>query len=126
METLTTFGEFDPLMAGLVADDARSGLGAVRDLFMEFDPVTRPVLWRALVIQVLLDWCLQKVVFGEGLPDRANLEQAFTTSDMSARLAAALQSRPDATAAETWTRPQAWRRLTSPTVLRRACDAFTC
>ncbi len=100
VETLTTFGEFEPLLAGLDAGDVRSGPGAARDLFFEFDPVTRPVLWRVLVIQVLLYWCYQKVVFGEGLPDPADLEQAFTASEMRARLLAALQSRPDAAEAE--------------------------
>src|SRR6266581_820085 len=74
VETLTTFGEFEPLLAGLDSGDMRSGPGAARDLFFEFDPVTRPVLWRVLVIQVLLYWCYQKVVFGEGLPDPADLE----------------------------------------------------
>ena len=74
----------------------RSGPGAARDLFFEFDSVTRPVLWRVLIIQVLLYWCFQKVVFGEGLPDLAELEQAFTASEMHARLLAALH--PDGTA----------------------------
>jgi hypothetical protein len=58
------------------------------------------MLWRVLVIQVLLYWCYQQVVFGEGLPDLADLEQAFTASDMHARLLAALQSRSDAAEAE--------------------------
>lgn len=98
VETLTTFGEFEPLLAGFDVDDVRSGPGAARDLFAEFDPVTRPVLWRVLVIQVLVYWCFQQVVFGEGLPDLADLEQAFTASDMHARVLAALQSRPDAEA----------------------------
>jgi len=48
VETLTTFGEFEPLLASLDDDDMRSGPGAARDLFFEFDPVTRPVLWRVL------------------------------------------------------------------------------
>jgi hypothetical protein len=99
-ETLTTFGEFEPLLRELDADDVRSGLGAARDLFFEFDPVTRPVLWRVLVIQVLLYWCFQKVVFGEGLPDLKDLEHAFAASDLHATLLVALQSRPDAAAAE--------------------------
>jgi hypothetical protein len=100
VETLTTFGEFEPLLAGLDGDDVRSGPGAARDLFFEFDPVTRPVLWRVLVIQVLLYWSFQRVVFGEGLPDLADLQRTFTASDMRPRLLAALQSRPDAASAE--------------------------
>ena len=100
VETLTTFGEFEPLLSEIDSDDVRSGPGAARDLFMDFDPVTRPVLWRVLVIQVLLYWYFQRVVFGEGLPDLAGLKQAFNASDMCGRLLAALQSRPDAAAAE--------------------------
>lgn len=64
VETLTSFGEFEPLLDGLDVDDVRSGMGAARDLFLEFDPATRPVLWRVLVIQVLLYWCYQQTVFG--------------------------------------------------------------
>jgi hypothetical protein len=40
------------------------------------------------------------VVFGEGLPDLEHLEHAFAASDTHAKLMAALQSRPDAKAAE--------------------------
>ena len=109
VETLTTFGEFEPLLASLDDDDMRSGPGAARDLFFETYRVTRPVLWRVLVIQVLLYWCFQKVVFGEGLPDPAELEQAFTASEMHARLLAALQSRPMPQQLRAWARPQAWR-----------------
>lgn len=99
-ETLTTFGEFEPQLRGLDPADVRSGPGAARDLFADFDPVTRPVLWRVLVIQVLLYWCFQNVVFGEGLPSFDEMEKAFAASSMHARLLAALQSRPDAAAAE--------------------------
>jgi len=99
-ETLTTFGEFEPLLRDLDPGDVRSGPGAARDLFAHFDPVTRPVLWRVLVIQVLLYWCFQTVVFGGRLPGLDKLEDAFAASDMHARLLAALQSRPDAAAAE--------------------------
>ena len=99
-ETLTTFGESEPLLRDLDPSDMRSGPGAARDLFDGFDPVTRPVLWRVLVIQVLLYWCFQNVVFGEGLPGLDDLENAFRDSAMHASLAAALQSRPDAEAAE--------------------------
>jgi len=81
-ETLTTFGEFEPLLRDLDPADVRSGPGAARDLFADFNPVTRPVLWRVLVIQVLLYWCFQNVVFGDGLPGLGELEDAFTSSSM--------------------------------------------
>jgi hypothetical protein len=58
------------------------------------------VLWRVLVIQALLYWCFQNVVFGGGLPRPAELADAFAGSGMHARLLTALQSRPDADAAE--------------------------
>jgi hypothetical protein len=99
-ETLAAFGEFEPLLRGLDPGDVRTGPGAARDLFDGFDPVTRPVLWRVLVIQVLLYWCFQTVVFGDGLPGPDELGDAFARSGMYATLLAALQSRPDAAAAE--------------------------
>jgi hypothetical protein len=95
VETLTSFGEFEPILNGLDVDDVRSAMGAARDLFLEFDPATRPVLWRVLVIQVLLYWCYHQTVFGEDLPDLTGLEQAFTASEMYATLLTELQSRPD-------------------------------
>lgn len=58
------------------------------------------MLWRVLVIQVLLYWCFQNVVFGDGLPGLGELEDAFAASSMHTRLLAALQSRPDAEKAE--------------------------
>ena len=103
IETLMSFGEFEPLLVGLDVDDVRSGLGSARDLFVEFDPATRPILWRVLVIQVLLYWCYEETMLGEGLPDLANLEQAFNTSEMCAKLRTALQSRSDAQSPESIT-----------------------
>ena len=102
-DTLTTFGEFEPQQRDLEPDEVRSGPGAARDLFSEFDPVTRPVLWRVLVIQVLLYWCFQNVVFGQGLPDPDELKNTFIASSMHASLLGALESRPDAEAAENLT-----------------------
>jgi hypothetical protein len=102
-ETLTTFGEFEPLLRDLDPADLRSGPGAARDLFADFDPATRPVLWRVLVVQVFLYWCFQNVVFGEGLPGLDQMEKAFAASSMHARLLAALASRPDVAAAENLT-----------------------
>jgi hypothetical protein len=96
IDTLTSFGEFEPLLDSHDAADVRSGAGAARDLFLDFDPATRPVLWRVLVIQVLLYWCYQETVFGGGLPDLGRLEQKFTASDMYATLRAALGDVPDA------------------------------
>src|SRR5262249_6901225 len=39
VETLTTFGEFEPLQTALDDEDGRSGPGAARDRVFEFDPV---------------------------------------------------------------------------------------
>jgi hypothetical protein len=114
-ETLTSFGEFEPLLAGLDTSDVHSGLGAARDLFLEFDPTARPVLWRVLVIQMLLYWCYQKAVFGECLPDTANLEQEFSESAMYKTLWVALQSRPDVQALESLT-------TTTSTAVAYFCD----
>jgi hypothetical protein len=91
-----TFGEFEPVLATHDAADVRTGPGPARDLFADFDPATRPVLWRAMVIQLLLYWCYQETVFGGGLPHLARLEKQFTASDTYATLEATLADRPDA------------------------------
>jgi hypothetical protein len=88
------------VLQGIDPDDVRSGPGAARDLFVDFDPVTRPVLWRVLVIQILLYWCFQRVVLGEGLPQSDEIEQVFCRSEIYARVFEALQSRPDDVEAE--------------------------
>jgi hypothetical protein len=84
------------------------------------------VLWRVLIIQVLLYWCFQKVVFGEGLPDLAELEQAFTASEMHARLLPALQSRPDAAAAESLDTTTRVAAVYITDRLHQVCGAFNC
>ena len=99
-DPLCTFGEFEPVLRDHDPGDVRSGPGAARDLYADFDPVTRPVLWRVLVIQVLLYWCFQTVVFGEGLPAPDELEEKFRASGMHAMLLDALKSRTGAAEAE--------------------------
>jgi hypothetical protein len=100
IDTLTTFGEFEPNFDKLDVTDLRSGPGAARDLFLEFDPAARPVLWRVLIVQALLYWCYQKVVFGEELPNLNDLNKAFTASEIHATLRSALLSRDDHSEAE--------------------------
>jgi hypothetical protein len=92
VETLTSFGEFEPLLRTLDPTDLHTGLGAARDLFLEFDPDTRPVLWRVLVIQMLLYWCYQKTVYGGDLPEVARLGETFTKSEMYEQLKAVVDS----------------------------------
>lgn len=103
VETVTSFGEFEPVLLGIDPADVRSGPGAARDLFVDFDPVSRPVLWRIFVIQTLLYWCFQQVVFGEGLPHLDELKHAFAASEVHAKLLEALKSRPDCADAESLT-----------------------
>jgi hypothetical protein len=45
-----TFGEFELLLKEVPSDDYAGPLGTAVDLFDEFDPHTRPVLWRILLI----------------------------------------------------------------------------
>ena len=95
-ETLMTFGEFEPLVDSLDMADLRTGPGAARDLIVDFDPISRPVLWRVFVIQSLLYWCFQQTVFGQPLPEDADLEREFNASNAHKRLIEAVESRPDA------------------------------
>ena len=99
-ETLMTFGEFEPLLPKPDEIDVRTGPGAARDLFLEFDPTTRPVLWRVMVTQALLYWCFQETVFGQHLPPHGELKRCFTGSEMCAALRAALDARQDAARVE--------------------------
>jgi hypothetical protein len=49
-----SFGQFEEKFKTLQEEDVNSSLGTARDLFFEFHPSTRPVLWRILIAQALL------------------------------------------------------------------------
>jgi len=49
-----TFGEFETGTKAIAPSDYNSPLGAALDLFDEFSPETRPVLWRCLLLQFCL------------------------------------------------------------------------
>lgn len=49
-----SFGQFEERFKTLQEEDVNSSLGTVRDMFFEFHPSTRPVLWRILIAQALL------------------------------------------------------------------------
>lgn len=53
-----SFGEFEEKFDTIKEDDVNSSLGTARDIFSEFHPSTRPVLWRILVAQGLLYQCI--------------------------------------------------------------------
>lgn len=53
-ERVISFGEFEELLGAVQVDDVRSPLGAARDLFRDFHPERRPVLWRILLVQYFL------------------------------------------------------------------------
>jgi hypothetical protein len=48
------FGEFETCTKDIVTGDYNSPLGAALDLFDDFSPGTRPVLWRCLLLQFCL------------------------------------------------------------------------
>ncbi len=49
-----SFGEFEALLASTEHLDYNTPLGAATDLFDDFDPGTRPVLWRTLLCQLVM------------------------------------------------------------------------
>ena len=49
-----SFGDFEALLASTEHLDYNTPLGAAIDLFDEFEPDTRPVLWRTLLCQVVM------------------------------------------------------------------------
>ena len=53
-----SFGEFEKEFDKIQEGDVKSSLGTVKDLFFEFHPHTRPVLWRILITQALLYRCI--------------------------------------------------------------------
>jgi len=54
-------GEFEEKFDTIKEDDVNSSLGTVRDIFFEFHPSTKPVLWRILITHALLYTCILKL-----------------------------------------------------------------
>lgn len=48
---MLSFGGFESLLAQRAPDDVNSAIGAAADLFEDFEPAQRPVLWRLLMAQ---------------------------------------------------------------------------
>jgi hypothetical protein len=94
-DTLMSFGEYERSLYDLEPTDVSSGRGAARDLFVDFDPATRPVLWRILVVQAMLYWCLLEAMLGSALPQPSNVEARFVASPIYGQLCEALTRRDE-------------------------------
>jgi hypothetical protein len=94
-DTLMSFGEYERSLYDLDPTDVSSGCGAARDLFIDFDPATRPVLWRILVVQAMLYWCLLEAMLGNSLPQPSNVEARFVASRICGQLREALTRRDE-------------------------------
>jgi hypothetical protein len=81
---LVSFGQFEAEFNKLDPTDVSSNMGAARDLFTDFDPTTRPVLWRLLVSQVLLYGCYLDVALG-------GADAPGTTESLAERMARSLE-----------------------------------
>jgi hypothetical protein len=92
VDTIMSFGEFEPVLDNVPDDDVRSGPGAARDLFDDFDPATRPILWRLLMCQALMYWCFQECVFGSPLLAPHEAVKAFVRSDAYSQIREAFAS----------------------------------
>jgi hypothetical protein len=93
VDTVMSFGEFELQLEALPVDDVSSGCGAARDVFFEFDPRKRPVLWRILVAQMHLYWCFQETVFGAASTTNfATLESTFGASDTCREISGAMDN----------------------------------
>jgi hypothetical protein len=102
VDTLTSFGEFERVLDGVVPTDVKSGPGAARDLFDDFTPATRPVLWRLMVIQSMLYWCIQQVVWDGQLPGAEDVAGTFAQSSVFRDLSARVESYGDGPPAESF------------------------
>ena len=56
-----SFGQFEKKFDIIKEGDVNSSLGTAKDIFSNFHPHTRPVLWRILVTQALLYRCIVKL-----------------------------------------------------------------
>lgn len=98
-DTLMSFGEYERSLHDLDPADVSSARGAARDLFLGFDPATRPVLWRILVVQAMLYWCLQEAMLGYNLPQPSTVQARFVASHIYRQLHEALARRDESHAA---------------------------
>lgn len=54
IEQVIGFGDFERKIKEVITNDYAGSLGALKDLFHDFTPLNRPVLWRMVVIQYAL------------------------------------------------------------------------
>ena len=102
VDTLMSFGEFERVFDAVVPTDVKSGPGAARDLFDDFAPATQPVLWRTMVIQAMLYWCIQQTVWDGRLPGHGDIAGAFAESQICRELCGRLESYPEPSAQESF------------------------
>jgi hypothetical protein len=58
-DNVTSFARFEKELETVEENDVSGGLGTARDVFFEFHPGTRPVLWRILCAQYFLYKCIR-------------------------------------------------------------------
>ena len=100
---IASFGRFEEKFDSVEDSDVRSGLGIVRDMFFEFHPDTRPILWRILTVQSLLYDCVLEISDEE----HPSGEQVFRTLTA---LADGERKRPDEKAYKEDIDPDSMRR----------------
>ena len=55
---IISFGNFEEKLDSTSEEDVRTDLGVARDIFFDFHPDTRPVLWRMLITQLIIHRCI--------------------------------------------------------------------
>jgi hypothetical protein len=74
-----SFGEFEGKFDAIEDNDVNSPLGTAKDIFFEFHPSTRPILWRILIVQALLYRCILELSWRRRMSSDAIREFLITS-----------------------------------------------
>jgi hypothetical protein len=75
-----TFGEFEEKFNAIKEDDVNSILGTSKDMFFQFHPATRPILWNILIIQAALYDGILKLSLNRNMTPTQIIEYIFSSS----------------------------------------------
>jgi hypothetical protein len=79
--TIVSFGQFEQELNKVGEEDYNSSLGAAKDMFLNFHPATRPVLWRILIAQALIYRSLTDMSYQKSIEVSKLVNRLINVSD---------------------------------------------
>lgn len=79
--TIVSFGQFEQELEKVAEEDYNSSLGVAKDMFLNFHPSTRPVLWRILITQALIYRSITDVSYQKCIEVNGSINRLINVSE---------------------------------------------